>query len=123
MHTETKHTFPPGDWISGFGADTAYEKMCQRMIIAGVDEWERLGKPTLLFRGWRNVFGVVAASNDAAEKVEAAILAVCRDCSGAMMHAAVSHVLNVTHFGWDKYIVALKKARAKEDRGARCVDT
>lgn len=96
--------------ISGFGG--GYEKSCRNMVIAGM-EWldaHPEAKPT--FKQYANVYGITAEENNDMEAMQAAMLRVCDDCTGAMMQACTNHVLKAREVGWEEYTRLMNEADA-----------
>lgn len=100
--------------ISGFGDDLpSYEEACRAMVTTGA-EWldenpdADPGFAELQADGM-SFFGVIKEKNgDAAALVEAmtdaAKEAGGESPTGAMVHAAVSHVMWIDENGWDAYV-------------------
>jgi hypothetical protein len=100
--------------ISGFGG--GYEAVCRAMVLAGIAWVDAHPDADLKFSGYKNVYGVVTEESADAKALTAAMMdtpvvlngAVIQqrageDCTGAMHHASVSHVLAYKRLGWDEY--------------------
>ena len=50
------------------------------------------------------------------KEFEAAVLAVCDDCTGAMLGAAMSHAISIAKRGWEghcKFVLDARKGESK----------
>lgn len=101
--------------ISGFGG--GYEAVCRAMVLAGIRWVDEHPNDDPLVKSFKGVFGVAVSENDPAKMLEAAMMnapvvlggKVIRaragdDCTGAMHHAAMGHVLAYRRLGWDEYV-------------------
>lgn len=96
--------------ISGFGG--GYEEMCQRMLDAGLRWLDEHPDSDPQFGGFKGVFGLITETNDDARALNEAVLAVCRDCTGAMHQAVIQRCLYVKANGWEKYCAELRASTA-----------
>lgn len=88
--------------ISGFGG--GYEEACRNMVLAGLDWLDANIKSGPKFSEASNIIGFISDDNEDAKNMTDAMLAVCPDCTGAMMQACVNHALYAHKNGWDKYV-------------------
>lgn len=93
--------------LSGFGG--GYEEMCRLMALTGMWWLDEHPDADPKFHGYKNITGIILEDNDDAKALSEAILAACRDCSGAMHQAAVSHALAYKRLGWDGYRAEMLK--------------
>ncbi len=94
--------------ISGFGGD--YEEVCRKMLLAGVKWINKNPNLKLEFTEYQNVFGIINSKNENAKNLEKAILkAVKGDCTGAMLHAVISHLIYIKKNGWENYVKEMIK--------------
>lgn len=97
--------------LSGFGG--SYEERCRAMMLAGY-AW-LVAHPDADLKpipGQGNT-GVQADSKDYCA-LDAAILAECPDCTGAMHGAAMNHAIFAWKNGWDKYAAESRERYAAE---------
>lgn len=98
--------------ISGFGG--SYEDGCRAMVLAGIQWIDEHPNADPQFAGYKGVFGIIEETNDDAKALTAAIMDArcmmdgkeirCGDeCTGAMHHASINHVMNYKRIGWDEY--------------------
>ncbi len=96
------------DEISGFGG--GYEKTCQAMLDAGLQWFDSNPNVDPKFRGFKDVYGLISEDNDGAKALtEAVLIPANGDATGAMHHAAITHVLWIQKNGWDAYVEAKSK--------------
>jgi len=93
--------------ISGFGG--SYEAGCQKMLINGLKFLNE--HPNFDFRVYKSnaqVFGLCIGEGESAEALDKA---VCKgvDPSGAMHHAAISHLAYIHQHGYDAWISQAEK--------------
>lgn len=121
--SETKQWEDAMGEISGFGGD--YEAVCRAMVLAGIAWIDAHPDADLQFQGFKNVFGLVTEeSADARALVKAMMDApvpgvqerVGDDCTGAMHHAAVNHVMAYKRLGWQEYQRQLRERQTQESR-------
>lgn len=106
--------------ISGFGG--GYEAVCRAMVLAGIAWIDEHPDADPCFRGNKNIFGLILEDSDDAKELTAAMMDapvvlnerliqehVRDDCTGAMHHAAVNHVLAYKRLGWDRYCQELRE--------------
>ena len=116
--------------ISGFGG--GYEAVCRAMVMAGIRWIDEHPSASLTFQGFKDVFGLVTEeSADAKALVKAMMDApvlldgqqlqarVGDDCTSAMHHAAVNHVVVYKRLGWDAYTQELREREKSEADGAQ----
>lgn len=111
----TREYTPEMGEISGFGG--GYEAICRKMVLAGVNWLEANPTADPKFLGHRGVYGLLLEDNEDAKALSKAMTAVevtGGDCTGAMHHATVSHVLFIKTHGWDKYVEEMTKPEEKE---------
>ncbi|MDR1718021.1 MAG: hypothetical protein LBS20_19465 [Prevotella sp.] len=97
--------------ISGFGG--GYEEACRKMVISGMLWFDENPSANPKFHTYKNVYGIVSEDNPKAESLtDTMAKSVGNNCTGAMMQAAVSHVLFAAKHGWEEYIKEMEK---KED--------
>jgi len=95
------------DVISGFGGD--YEKQCQKMVISGMEWFDKHLEAKPEFKCYKNVYGLVIENNEDAESLSKQITSIDGGCSGAMHHAAIRHIMYAHEHGWEKYIFEICK--------------
>lgn len=85
------------DEISGFGG--GYEQGCRDLLLAG-GEWAD-----------RNVAIAKAITSqfEVPKDMEAAMLAACPDCSGAMFGTCLSHIVWVMNHTWGEYVGQMRE--------------
>lgn len=106
--------------ISGFGG--GYEAVCRAMVLAGVEWMENNPDKKPRFRGFEGVFGLAIEDNNDAKELEKAMMdaevwhngekiqdRVGDDCTGAMHHAAINHIMWCARNGWDEYVRVLEE--------------
>lgn len=93
--------------ISGFGGE--YEAACRKMVLAGVEWLRNNPQETPEIKEIPGVFGLTKPGNLAGQKLEDAIDAAVPDCSGAMSHAALLHVLFIRKNGWPAYVESMSR--------------
>lgn len=106
-----RHTEDMGE-ISGFGG--GYEQACQDMLEAGCKWIEANKSAKLEGHSYRGVYGLMVADSDDAKAMEAAVMAACEDCSGAMHHAVMSRLFYIAKNGWDKYCEEVRSKVAEK---------
>lgn len=95
--------------ISGFGG--GYEEACRRMVIAGMEWFDANPNANPLFQGFKNVTGLVMDDNEDAEALSRVVAgAAGGDCTGAMHHAAINHILYARKHGWEAYQLEMRKS-------------
>ena len=82
--------------ISGFGG--GYENACREMVYAG-----------LVWLADRTDVDLSSRETADVKALDAALLAACPDCSGAMHGAAMSAVCFIAKQGWAKYVEAMTR--------------
>lgn len=87
--------------ISGFGG--GYEHGCRNMVLAGLEWLDAHPEEDPKFSHCPQIYGVVNEDNDAAKALSKVVMDACDGCSGAMHHAAIMHVVQIKHIGWEKY--------------------
>jgi hypothetical protein len=109
--------------ISGFGG--SYEAACRAMVLAGIAWVDEHPNEELSYRGFKGVFGVLTETSLGALALDKAMMdatiigndgqpmRVGSDCTGAMHHAAVQHVLAYKRLGWEEYC---RQLREREDK-------
>jgi hypothetical protein len=99
--------------ISGFGG--GYEQCCRDMLAAGV-AWLDANKDAVPeFHGFKNVYGVVMEDNEAAKALTKAVIDAAKgEATGAMHHAAISHLMVIRSKGWEYYVDELRKREREE---------
>lgn len=100
--------------ISGFGG--GYEAVCRAMVLAGIRWIDEHPDADLHFEASPQIFGVAIEKGHDAILLTAAMMDapvyhdgkllhehVKQDCTGAMHHAAINHVLAYKRLGWVEY--------------------
>lgn len=94
--------------ISGFGGK--YEKACRKMVISGMLWFDENPSANPKFHSYKNVYSIICEDNPEAKSLTDTMAeAIENDCTGAMMQAAVSHVLYALKHGWDEYIKMMEQ--------------
>lgn len=108
METATKREWRPlmGE-ISGFGG--GYEAGCRAMLFAGLDWLDQHPNADPQYHGFKGVYGLIDTDNDDARALDAAVIAACDGCSGAMHHAVISHIMFIRAHSWDEYCAEMSK--------------
>lgn len=113
MATATTREWQPGmGEISGFGGE--YENACRDMLFAGLAWLDEHPGANLQFTEYKNVYGLVNSKSQDAEALEAVVLEACRDCTGAMMHAVISHLFFIHTHSWEEYCAKMKERESAE---------
>jgi hypothetical protein len=108
MKPTEKYKFLPGmGEISGFGG--AYEQQCRNMVIAGCNWFDEHPGADPKITTYQNIFGIIDPNNEDAKSLTGTMAEICPDCTGAMMQAAVTHVLFIKRKGWDEYVKQMSK--------------
>ncbi len=103
------------DEISGFGG--GYEEQCRRLVIAGLEWWDKHSESKPKYSTLKNVFGMIISENPEAEEMDKAMVgATDGDVTGAMMHAAHEHIRYIRKNGWDAYVKEMEKKDEKEQK-------
>ena len=92
---------------SGFGG--FYEENCREMVKTGLEWFDDHPDAAPMFSGWVGIFGLVEKDNDAAKELSHAVVASVNDCTGAMHHAVIAHVMHAHKVGWSEYVKDMKK--------------
>jgi len=101
------------DEISGFGG--GYEATCRAMVLAGVKFLDEKSESDPKFSTYENIYGLIKEDNDDAKAMTKAMFkAANNDCTGAMMHACVSHVLAIKQLGWAEYARIMTERKETE---------
>lgn len=110
--------------ISGFGG--SYEAGCRAMVLAGIKGIDENPNADPQFTGFKGVFGLVMDDNADAKALDEAILnaevtypdmnggksfKVRKECTGAVHHAAINHVLAYKRMGWNEYCKVLRERK------------
>lgn len=99
--------------ISGFGSD--YEQACRKMVIAGLEWFDKNMEADPKFKGFKNVYGLIIETNEEAKSLtECMNKAINGEATGAMMQACLSHVKYAHQHGWQKYIEMMEKRENNE---------
>lgn len=119
--TEKQWTEDMGE-ISGFGG--GYEAVCRAMVLAGIAWVDGHPHADLKFEGSPQIFGVIIEKDDDAKSLTDTMMAAPvyfegkllqeragDDCTGAMHHASVSHVMAYKRLGWDEYCKQLRERK------------
>lgn len=102
---------PEMDEISGMGG--GYEQVCRNMVIAGIEWADAKGDADPQYKEYENIYGITTGENADAKELQSAMFkAADNDCTGAMMQAAMSHVMFVLKNGWDKYVAEMAKKKS-----------
>lgn len=114
----SKYVFTKGmGEISGFGG--GYEQACRRMLVAGLTWLDAHPEAKPTWKQLNGVFGICDAVSDDAKALDEVITAAVPDCSGAMYHAVVGHLLFIQKNGWDAYCKEMQSERAREGEAKR----
>lgn len=95
--------------ISGFGG--GYEEACRNMVYSGLAWLETKPNADLRAVEYKNVFGIITPDSADTQELDDAVASGEPGCSGAMHHAAMSHVMYIAHHGWNKYVSEMKKSK------------
>lgn len=88
--------------ISGFGG--GYEQTCRAMLKAGLEFWDNNPSLDPKYKGFKNVYGILADNNADAKKLDEAIVNAVNDMTGAMHQAVISSIFFIHKNGWEKYV-------------------
>ena len=89
--------------ISGFSG--GYEAACRAMVLAGLDWLDANPQANPQFSGYKGIYGVISEDNEDAKALTTAVVAAAKgDCTGAMHHATISHILWIKKNSWDEYV-------------------
>ena len=90
--------------ISGFGG--GYEDCCRRMIVAGAQWCDSNPDAKLTYKEFKNITGLTTDESPDMKKMQEAMNNATGEfgATGAMMQAAMSHVMFVRKNGWAKYV-------------------
>lgn len=92
--------------ISGMGG--GYENECQKMFWAGV-EFLKNEPGELRFKQYENVHGLIdSSSDDRTQRLENHIVKASDDCTGAMVHSCMLHLLFVSKNGLENWLNEFK---------------
>lgn len=107
----TKYQYTPEmNEISGFGG--GYEAVCRKMVIAGLEWADMKGDANPSWKESPNIVGITIDENEDAKAMQKVMFAAAdNDCTGAMMQAAMNHVLYVLKNGWDKYVARMTEMK------------
>jgi len=104
MSEDRMYTDDMGE-ISGFGG--GYEAACRAMVLAGLAWLDAHPNADPQFKGFlaaRSVYGLISEENEDAKALTVAVVAASGgDCTGAMHHASIRHVLFAHKYGWAQY--------------------
>lgn len=96
--------------ISGFG--NSYEEGCRKMVIAGVEWFDKNKESNPKFHVYKDCFGLIIEDNEEAKNLTKHMNdAVNGEATGAMIQACVEHVRYAHQHGWDKYIESMEKRK------------
>jgi len=102
------------DEISGFGG--GYEDTCRAMVIAGLEWWDDNPDADPVFKGFKDVYGIIMDENDDAKALSKAVLdGSGGDCTGAMHQATISHIMVIRKEGWDWYVNKMEEENETSD--------
>ncbi len=96
--------------ISGMGG--GYERMCQLMLLAGVEFLK--GKPNFTwdYRSYTQVYGVCWSDSADAKALDEALMKACdNDCTGAMHQAVIGHLRLIHKEGHAAWLESFKAPR------------
>ena len=114
---EAKWTDDMGE-ISGFGG--SYEAGCRAMVLAGVEWLQAHPDAELRLKGYAGIYGIVLAESPDTKDLEAAVMdarvmmdggrvvRVREECTGAMHHATMSHLMFIASHAWHGYARVLR---------------
>lgn len=108
-----KYQFEEGmSKVSGMGG--AYEESCRKMITVGLEWFDTHQKACPLFAGSTRVFGLLSDENDDAAELLNIVVASVDDCTGAMIQAAIEHIMRAHSIGWEAYVKEMEQGRRSE---------
>jgi len=98
--------------ISGFGG--GYERMCRKMLIAGLRWLEQNPKAEPRFLTYKNIYGVIHEDNKDAKVLSKIVVDASKgECSGAMHQAVIGSCLWIKANGLEKYLKEMNKRDKK----------
>lgn len=101
--------------ISGFHA--GYERACRKMVSQGCKWWSEHPEAKPDVKASPQIFGVATTDNNAAKKLEKAMMKGVEDCSGAMHHASLNHIYGWKRLGsWVAYQKKMRELKSEEMR-------
>lgn len=96
------------DEISGFGG--SYEDGCRKMVIAGMEWFDKHPQSDPKFTEYKNIYGFINDENeDATQLTDHMNKSIDNEATGAMMQACVNHVKYAYKHGWDNYIKKMEE--------------
>ncbi len=108
MSTQTYEFTNEMGEISGFGG--GYEAACRQMLRQALEWWDAHPDADPQYQGFRNVFGLVADTNDDARALDKAMMAnVEGGPTGAMHQAVLGHTFFIRKNGWEAYVAEMSK--------------
>ena len=93
--------------ISGFG--DVYEESCRTMVKAGLEWFDKHPGAHPKFSGYKGVCGIIDEDNEDATSLTKAVVGSVDDCTGAMHHATIGHIMHIHEVGWDVYVTEMKE--------------
>lgn len=103
-----RHNYEDGmTEISGFGGE--YERSCRTMVKAGLEWFDEHPGADPLFKGYEGVYGILEDHNEDARNLTKAVVGSVDDCTGAMHHATIGHIMHIHEVGWDVYVTEMKE--------------
>ncbi len=99
------------DEISGFGG--GYEDTCRTMVLAGCEWFDKHPQAEPKFHSYKDVTGLIIEDNGDAKALLKTISDAMEDCTGAMVHAAISHIMYIKNNGWEKYVECMINRKNK----------
>ena len=100
--------------ISGFGGE--YEMACRDMVLAGLQWIENNPNCELSYKTYKNIYGLTTGESKDMELCQEAMIEAVEDCSGAMLQAAMGHLMFIKVNGWDEYKHEMNKAERNQDK-------
>ena len=96
--------------ISGFGG--GYENDCRKMVIAGLEWCDKHPEAELSYKEFNGIYGITTGESEDMKLCQDVMFEVVNnDCTGAMTHAAMTHLVFIRKNGWDKYMEEMNKER------------
>jgi hypothetical protein len=86
------------------------------MVIAGLEWCDEHPNADLNYKQFKNVTGLTFDESDDMKLMQEAMLTVIgHDCTGAMMQAAMNHVMFIRKNGWAKYVEEMSRPVNEEE--------
>jgi hypothetical protein len=98
-------------YISGFGKKSSYEKACQDMLQSGFEWLVNHKKVNLKATTYKGVYGILEPKGKDAIELSNVIVKSVPDCTGAMHHCVMNHLIYISKEGLDKWKQEVKKKK------------